>query len=80
MYLVRSSRSEGGVKGQIGNAVLLGNAGLYVATALAIGLGAGTAPGVPAGQLVDLGVKPAGREFLRGRSLLPPFPPIRLLR
>lgn len=72
-------RSEGGIKGQIGDPVALGKARLNVTTALTIGLSARPATGRTPGQAIELSIKPTGCEFLTGAGVLAAFPPVAIL-
>lgn len=74
-----SGGAEGGVEGEVGYFVFLGEPGLDVTAAFALSPGLGAATGLVAGQPVELGVEAAGREFLGRGDLLAPFPPLSLL-
>ncbi|MEZ4518249.1 MAG: hypothetical protein R3C44_15985 [Chloroflexota bacterium] len=58
----------------------LRQARLHVPAALALGLGLGATTGLVTGQFIELGIQTASGEFLVGFNLLPPFPPLSILR
>ncbi len=70
--------AEGGVEGDVVG-LAVGGAGLDVAAALALGVGARAAPGVLAGQLVERGVELARVEGLADLDLLAAVPPVGVL-
>ena len=72
--------TERGVEGQVADLVPLGQAGLDVAAALAVGLGARAATGLLARQPVELGIQTARGKFLGAGDLLPALPPVPFLR
>jgi len=76
---VGRGRAQRGVKRQIADFVALRQAGLDVTAALTVGLGLAAATGPVAGQLVKLGIEPAGGELLVRLDLLAPFPPLPIL-
>jgi len=78
--LERGRGAQRGVKGQVGDASLAGNAGADVTAAFALGLGLGATTGAVAGQAVKLRVQAARLELLPAARLLPPFPPVAFLR
>jgi hypothetical protein len=72
--------AQGGVEGQIAHLVAFGQAGLDVASTLAVGLRARTATSLLARQPVELGVEPARGKFRRTADLLAAFPPVGVMR
>ncbi|MFN2136822.1 MAG: hypothetical protein ACK2UK_12760 [Candidatus Promineifilaceae bacterium] len=76
---MRCGRAQRGVKGEIGNPILFGQAGLDVVAALAVCLSLRTAAGFAAREAVELRIQAAGGKFLAAFNLLPAFPPLTLL-
>jgi hypothetical protein len=77
--LVGGGCAQGGVESEIGDFLLMGNAGLDIAAAFALCFCLGTAAGLLARQAVELRIEAAGVELLSRTDLLPAFPPLAFL-